>query len=164
MDKYLTKLFSKSLPGTDLVVFIAIFFSIGFTSNVFSNLFSSFVLVSNTIFTIGVLGFALIIWKWNEILLERDEKNGSVFYLYLILFILFSFVSYFVPWVFLISGVLVVSLILTINKYLGNFSNEDATLLPNTWLKIIYVILTFTFYLVELAPDLNERMSKKQST
>jgi len=164
MDKYLTRLFSKSLPSTDLVVFIAVFFSIGFTCNVFSNLFSSFVLVSNTIFTIGVLGYALIIWKWNEFLLENEEKDRSVFYLYLILFILFCFVSYFVPWVFLISGVLVVSLILTINKHLGNLGNEDETLLSNTWLKIIYVVLTFTFYLVELAPDLNERMNKEHNT
>ncbi|MDK2885562.1 MAG: hypothetical protein PWP54_120 [Thermosipho sp. (in: thermotogales)] len=164
MEKNLTRLFSKSLPSSDLVVFVSVFFSIGFTSNVFSNLFYSFVLVSNTIFTIGVLGFALIIWKWDSILLKNDEKIKSAFYLYIILFILFCFVSYFLPWVFLISAILVISLILTINKQLGNVVNEDETLLSDTWLKIIYVVLTFTFYLVELAPDINERMSSKYNT
>lgn len=164
MEKNLTKLFSKSLPSSDLVVFVSVFFSIGFTSNVFSNLFYSFVLVSNTIFTIGVLGFALIIWKWDSILLKNDEKIKSAFYLYIILFILFCFASYFLPWVFLISAILVISLLLTINKQLGNVVNEDETLLSDTWLKIIYVVLTFTFYLVELAPDINERMSSKYNT
>ncbi|SHH29458.1 hypothetical protein [Thermosipho atlanticus] len=161
MDKHLTRLFSKSLPGTDLIVFVAIFFSIGFTSNVFASIFSSFLTVANTIFTIGVLGYALVIWKWNAFLLKNEEKDKSVFYLYLILFVLFCFASYFVPWLFLISGILVVSLILTINKRVGNVVNEEETLLSDTWLKLIYTILTFTFYLVELAPDVNERMRLK---
>ncbi|MBO8160900.1 MAG: hypothetical protein H0Z24_04635 [Thermosipho sp. (in: Bacteria)] len=161
MDRYLSKLFSKSLPSSDLVVFVSIFFSIGFTSNVFASIFSSLVLVANTIFTIGVLGFALIIWRWNALLLENKEKGDSVFHLYLILFILFCFASYFFPWLFLVSGILVISLLLTINKYTGKDINKNETLLSDTWLKIIFTIITFTFYLVELAPDINERLSTK---
>ncbi|QTA37166.1 hypothetical protein JYK00_05285 [Thermosipho ferrireducens] len=163
MEKYLTELFSKKIPSNDFVTFNALLFSIGFTTNVFSNVFfkSEFLKISNTIYLLGVLGCLIFSWKWYSVILKNNSKFEIIIYLYVILSIVFILIGYFIPYVFIIPGILVLSLILTVEKFFKKENNETETLIPNPWMSVIFVILTLTFYTVELAPNLNEAVRSK---
>ncbi|MBZ4649510.1 MAG: hypothetical protein PWQ83_342 [Thermosipho sp. (in: thermotogales)] len=149
MEKNLSKLFSASLPGDDLVAFVSVFFSLGFAANFFFSFTNKNIYISNTIFLVGILGYLLIAYKWCSSLPKFLKNNVLIFYNYVILSILFCFLSYFFPLLFLISGSLVISLIIAIDKKIHQ---------SNIFLKIMFILLTLTFYLLELAPDVNFRL------
>ncbi|ABR30159.1 hypothetical protein SU69_01510 [Thermosipho melanesiensis] len=153
MEKQLVKLFSYQLPSDDFVIFTSILFSIGFVSNLFFSFVLNKILISNTIFIIGVLGYVIILWKWCFRFPEISKNNRLIFYFYIIFSIAFSFLAYFFPLLFFISGSLMISLILIVGKKLEK---------SNIYLKVLFVVLTLSFYLLELAPEINFRLGSKR--
>ncbi|MFN6992351.1 MAG: hypothetical protein ACK4MM_06480, partial [Fervidobacterium sp.] len=106
----------------DFILFSSLLFSIGFILSIISNAFffidhvavRVFIGISNTVFFIGVVGLALITSKWFK---GTDDKLYALASLYITFMLIFAFISYFVPFLFLVTTALTLSLILTARKF-----------------------------------------------
>ncbi|MGC8903154.1 MAG: hypothetical protein ACP5KD_07460 [Fervidobacterium sp.] len=144
----------------DFIVFSSLLFSIGFVLSIISNAFffidhvavKVFVGIANTVFFIGIVGLSVIISKWFR---NSDEKLFTLSNLYMTFMILFSFVGYFVPFLFLVTTALLISLILTTERFI--LSNENLSIGKTA----TYFLITLSFYTMELVTELNKEITRR---
>lgn len=156
---YLNSL-SEERASKDFIVFSSILFSLGFIMSIVSNAFffvehvavKVFAGVANTVFFIGVAGLVIVISKWFK---QSDEKLYALANLYMIFTLIFAFLSYFVPFLFLITTALLIALTITAR----HFVLEDKVVEIK---KIVsYFLITLSFYTMELVTELNEEISRR---
>ncbi|AMW32451.1 hypothetical protein SAMN04488510_10932 [Fervidobacterium changbaicum] len=144
----------------DFIVFSAVIFSIGFVLSIISNAFffidhpvvKVFIGIANTVFFIGVVGVSIVISKWFK---NTDEKLYALANLYLTFTLIFAFMSYFVPFLFLVTVALIIALILTAKKFI---LGEEKLLVGKT---VSYFLITLSFYTMELVTELNEQIIRR---
>uniref|UniRef100_A0A7C4VTT0 Uncharacterized protein n=1 Tax=Fervidobacterium thailandense TaxID=1008305 RepID=A0A7C4VTT0_9BACT len=156
---YLNSL-SEERASKDFIVFSSILFSLGFIMSIVSNAFffvdhvtvKVFGGVANTVFFIGVAGLVIVISKWFK---QSDEKLYALANLYMVFTLIFAFLSYFVPFLFLITTALLIALTITAR----HFILEDKAVEIK---KIVsYFLITLSFYTMELVTELNEEISRR---
>lgn len=156
---YLNSL-SEERASKDFIVFSSILFSLGFIMSIVSNAFffvehvavKVFGGVANTVFFIGVAGLVIVISKWFK---QSDEKLYALANLYMVFTLIFAFLSYFVPFLFLITTALLIALTITARQ----FVLEDKAVEIK---KIVsYFLITLSFYTMELVTELNEEISRR---
>lgn len=158
MIKDYLKIISDGRSSRDFIVFSSILFSLGFILSIISNAFffidhvvvKAFFGVANTVFFIGVIGLTIVTSKWFK---GADEKLGALSNLYLVFTVLFGFLSYFVPFLFLVTSALLIALILTAKYFL---SEQRETDLKQT---VTYFLITLSFYTMELVTELNDEIA-----
>lgn len=144
----------------DFILFSSLLFSIGFILSIISNAFffidhvavRVFIGISNTVFFIGVVGLALIMSKWFK---DTDDKLHALASLYITFMLIFAFISYFVPFLFLVTTALTLSLILTARKFV---LAEEELYAGKT---ITYFLITLSLYTMELVTELNEEIIRR---
>ncbi|MEJ5258088.1 MAG: hypothetical protein WHS64_07575 [Fervidobacterium sp.] len=144
----------------DFIVFSSVLFSIGFIMSIISNAFffidhpvvRAFIGIANTVFFIGVVGVGIVISKWFR---NTDDKLYALSNLYLTFTIIFAFLAYFIPFLFLITTALIFALILTARK----FVLEESELFVGKTLS--YFLITLSFYTMELVTELNEQITRR---
>ncbi|WP_448376057.1 hypothetical protein [Fervidobacterium sp.] len=144
----------------DFIVFSSVIFSIGFILSILSNAFffinhptvKVLIGIANTVFFIGVVGLSVVIAKWFR---NSDEKLYALSNLYLIFTLVFAFMSYFIPFLFLVTTALLIALILTAKKFV---LNEEQLYLGKI---VSYFLITLSFYTMELVTELNDQITRR---
>jgi len=144
----------------DFIIFSSLLFSIGFIMSIISNAFffidhvavKVFIGIANTAFFIGIIGLTIVISKWFNV---DDEKLRALSNLYMIFMLIFTFIGYFIPFLFLISTALLISLILTAKKFV--LSDEKLVISK----VVSYFLITLSFYTMELVTELNEEIARR---
>lgn len=144
----------------DFILFSSLLFSIGFILSIISNAFffidhvsvKVFLGISNTVFFVGIIGLSIVTSKWFK---NTDDKLYTLSTLYITFMIIFAFISYFVPFLFLVTASLLLSLFLTARKFIlaeeKLFAGKIAT----------YFLITLSFYTMELVNELNEEITRR---
>lgn len=144
----------------DFIVFESLLFSIGFVLSIISNAFffidhiavKVFIGIANTVFFIGVIGLSIVISKWFK---GVDDKLYALSNLYITFMIIFAFIGYFVPFLFLVTTALLVSLFLTTKRFI---LSEEKLMIGKL---VTYFLITLSFYTMELVTELNEEITRR---
>ncbi|GEM_PF-446481 len=144
----------------DFIIFESLLFSIGFVLSIISNAFffidhvavKVFIGIANTVFFIGIIGLSIVISKWFR---NVDEKLYALSNLYMTFMLIFAFVGYFVPFLFLVTTALLVSLFLTTKKFV---LSEEKVMIGKI---VTYFLITLSFYTMELVTELNEEITRR---
>lgn len=144
----------------DFIIFESLLFSIGFVLSIISNAFffidhvavKVFIGIANTVFFIGIIGLSIVISKWFR---NVDEKLYALSNLYMTFMLIFAFVAYFVPFLFLVTTALLVSLFLTTKKFV---LSEEKVMIGKI---VTYFLITLSFYTMELVTELNEEITRR---
>ncbi|MCX7653270.1 MAG: hypothetical protein N2Z58_01110 [Fervidobacterium sp.] len=144
----------------DFIIFESLLFSIGFVLSIISNAFffidhvavKVFIGIANTAFFIGVIGLSIVISKWFK---GVDDKLYALSNLYITFMIIFAFTGYFVPFLFLVTTALLVSLFLTTKRFI---LSEEKLMIGKL---VTYFLITLSFYTMELVTELNEEITRR---
>ena len=144
----------------DFIVFSSILFSLGFTMSIISNSFffidhgaiKIFFGIANTVFFIGTIGLCITISKWFK---NSDEKLYALSSLYMTFILIFAFIGFFVPFLFLITTALLIATIMTAKKFI---LSEEKLMIGKT---TSYFLITLSFYTMELVTELNEEITRR---
>ncbi len=144
----------------DFIIFSSVIFSIGFILSILSNAFffidhptvKVLLGIANTVFFIGVIGISIVVSKWFR---GSDEKLYALSNLYVVFTLIFAFMSYFIPFLFLVTVALIIALILTAKKFV---ITEEQLFVGKT---VTYFLITLSFYTMELVNELNEQITRR---
>jgi len=144
----------------DFIIFSSVIFSIGFILSILSNAFffidhptvKVLIGIANTVFFIGVIGISIVVSKWFR---GSDEKLYALSNLYVVFTLIFAFMSYFIPFLFLVTVALIIALIITAKKFV---ITEEQLFVGKT---VTYFLITLSFYTMELVTELNEQITRR---